>query len=494
MGRSVLKIEDLSFHYPSVKKPILTDINLEIRQGEFVLLVGKSGSGKSTFIKCFNGLIPRIFHGKFKGDVIINGKNTKDYDIWQLTEDIGLIFQNPESQLLTFLVEDELSFGPENLGIAREEINSRITWALNCTNMSKFRYSSLFELSDGQKQKIAIASSLTMKPEILVLDEPTSNLDHESSINLFQTLNDLNKIHNKTIFLVDHRTEQAIKYVNRVLILDSGTIVEDGNIELLHNKIILEKYGIRNPNFLKTWMNHPLEKEQKIQKHAIFIAKNIKYDYGKNKFCLNNLNFKIFSGKILAIFGHNGSGKTTLAKIIVGLFKIKTGSLFFDNIKVKKGAKLMNNIALILQNPNHQLFLNNVYQECAFSLNHSKIEPEEINKEVENILEKLNLLKLKFRHPHSLSEGEKQRTVIAANLIRKPKIIIYDEPTSGMDGLHLKIFINMIKNLQKSGITQIIITHDIELILQTAQHIFIMKNGQIIDEGKPELILKYIRN
>ncbi|MHA1381084.1 MAG: ABC transporter ATP-binding protein [Candidatus Helarchaeota archaeon] len=492
MNNTILKIKNLSFKFPTANEPILKNINLEVKTGEFILLVGKSGTGKSTLVKCMNGLIPRIFHGKFEGDVIINGKNTKNYDLWQLSEDISLIFQNPESQLLTFTVEDELAFGPENLGLVREKINQRIDWALDCVNMKEFRYKSIFELSDGQKQKIAIASTLTMKPEILVLDEPTSNLDYRSSVDLFKTLNDLNKKYKKTIILVDHRTEQAVKFINRILILDSGIIKEDGNTDILNDKVILEKYGIRNPNFSKTDLKCVVNKNQPLPR-PILTGKNIKFSYGKNKFTIKNLNFSIFSGEILGIFGHNGSGKTTLAKIIVGLLKLKRNSLiFFNNKKIKKRSNLVKNIGLILQNPDHQLFLNSVFQECAFSLKNFKLNNETLENQINLILKNLDLLKLKSRHPHSLSGGEKQRTVIAANLVRNPKIIIYDEPTSGMDGYHLEIFVKIIKNLQKDKITQIIITHDIELLLRVCQRILIMENGKIVDKGKPNLIINYI--
>jgi len=478
MSRTIV-METVTYTYPNADEPALENVDLEIKRGEFVLIVGRSGCGKSTLARCLNGLIPHFFEGNLEGKVIVEGKDVREHSVYELAKHVGMVFQNPESQLFTIAVENEVAFGPENFGVPKEDLRKRVNWALECVKMSELRLKPVFELSDGQKQRVAVASNLSMLPNILVLDEPTSNLDPKGSQEVFDILKDLKEKTDKTIVLIEHRTKFASKYADRVIIMDSGEIKYDDSPEILFKHQILENFGIRSPEIKLSPLSSPKLKEEPFD--PVIEVKNLHYSY-ESGFSIQGVNMSVQKGESIGIMGPNGSGKTTLIKHFVGLLKPIKGKVFVCGIDTQnaKVSKLAEKVALILQNPNHQLFMNTVYDEVAVSLRTERLSKEEIEKRVEKVLKIMDLWELKDRHPHSLSEGQKQRLTIASALVKEPNVLVLDEPTSGMDGHHLNLLIDKLNELKRKGLTLILVSHDLEVISKVCDRTVLLDNGGII--------------
>lgn len=479
MWEYALEINNLNFKYPHQTSKALKNIEVKIKPGEFVFITGKSGCGKSTLARSLNGIIPHIIGGEFSGEILVKGKNTLQHEISDLAQDIGFIFQNPESQFFTVKVEDELAFAPENIGLNPPEIEDRIQWALNEVEMEEYRFENVFNLSEGQKQRIAVAANLTLLPDILVLDEPTSNLDPPAAWKLFKLLDKLQR-QKKTIILIDHRTNYALQLADRVLIMDQGEIVQDQKPDILLDENTRKYYGIRNPQVLDD--NFPLINSESKPQKALLNIFNLNYSYG-NGFSLKDINLHLAPGEVLGVIGANGSGKTTLAKVLAGILKPDKGSISWSNDDSSF------KVGMIFQNPDHQLFMDSVYNELNFGLEELQLKSEEAANKIELILNSMNLTKLKKRHPHSLSGGEKQRTLISAFLVREPHLLIMDEPTTGMDYYHMQKLVREINRLQKKDLGIMIISHDLEFLQQTTTRLAILSQGKLIKDGPTEKLL-----
>lgn len=479
-----LVIDNLNYKYPHQEEHALKDINLTVNKGEFVFITGKSGCGKSTLARCINGILPKILGGEISGKIIINEKNISNLEVSDLAGDLGFIFQNPESQFFTLKVEDEVAFGPENLNLGKEDIKKRVKWALEEVEMVYKKNENVFNLSEGQKQRIAIAANLSLFPKILVLDEPTSNLDPPSAFKLFQILKRLKEM-GKTIILIDHRTQYGLELADRVLIMDNGHISLDSDIKILNDKKIRERYGIRNPNVLIKDFKDDRFLSNLENEDVVLNVTNLNYTYSDG-FFIDNINFSLKRGHSLGIIGSNGSGKTTIAKILAGLIKPDKGQIEFKSTNSKSRL----NIGLIFQNPDHQLFMDSVYSELTFGIDKFNINEYRLKERTSDVLESMNLKEMYKRHPHSLSGGEKQRTIISAFLVREPHVLILDEPTTGMDYYHMQKLVKEIRKIQKKGISIILISHDLEFLQYATDEVMVVSDGNIINKGDSRTILK----
>lgn len=480
MSTFALKVDNLSYKYPNTSNYAIKNININVNKGEFVFITGKSGCGKSTLARCINGILPKILGGKINGSIIVNGKNISDREVNDLAGDLGFIFQNPESQFFTLKVEDEVAFGPENMNLTKEEIEKRVKWALEKVEMYHKKNEIVFHLSEGQKQRVAIAANLSLLPEILILDEPTSNLDPPNSFKLFKSLKKLKET-GKTIILIDHRTQYGVELADRVLIMDNGHIELDTDTEILKDKKIRQNYGIRNPGVI---IDYNFEKSiTKQNKDLILKVSNLSYTY-PDGFSVEKINFNLKKGQSLGILGANGSGKTTIAKLLSGLLSKDYGCIEFLNSEVRKLK-----VGMIFQNPDHQLFMDSVYNELSFGMDKFEINQVELEERINEVLGSMNLRGMNERHPHSLSGGEKQRTIISAFLVREPSVLILDEPTTGMDYYHMQKLVKEIKRIQKKNISVILISHDLEFIQQATDKVIIMSRGKIINQGDSRTLL-----
>ena len=490
----VVEFEDFYWKYKSSKDLVLNSINLKINQNEFIGIMGPTGAGKSTLCSCINGLIPLKTRGWIKGSVNVLGMNTKKVKISDLGTKVGLVFQDPETQFIMMTVEDEIAIGLETLRLERTEIKARIKWALELVGLEGFEQKSPEELSGGQKQLIAIASIMAMRPQILILDEPTSDLDPNGKQHIFQVLEQIRKKFDLTIILVTHESKKVLQFCTRVIVLDCGKVVFDGvPKKLMSNEQLIDETGICNPEKIASVVENLIQSSQintldnyemNLHQNSIISFDNISYTYPNGTQALKDVSLNIKTGAFLAIIGKNGSGKTTLIKHINGLIKPQSGNVNIKNESIKDYSisSISQTIGYCYQNPDHQLFKNTIREEIEFGLLNLKIDKEEIEKRYNKIVDLLNLRKFEeiYESTFYLSKGIRQRLALASVLVLEPEILIIDEPTTGQDFLMIKEFMKILQDLNKENHTIIIVTHDPFVISNYSKEIIIMSDGHVI--------------
>ncbi|TFG30358.1 MAG: ABC transporter ATP-binding protein [Promethearchaeota archaeon] len=492
---TVVEFKDFSWKYKSSKDRVLKSINLKINKGDYLGIMGPTGAGKSTLCACINGLIPLKTRGFISGTVEVFGTNTRTVDMAEITARVGLIFQDPETQFIMMNVEDEIALGLETLGLEREEIKKRITWALEIVGLKGYELKSPEELSGGQKQRIAIASILAMRPDILILDEPTSDLDPFGKFEVFELLERIKKEFDLTIVLVSHETRKILEFCNRVIIIDEGEKKFDGNVtDLLNNIQLLNNSGIYIPEDICAARLANPKTNVKSSKNPIIEASNISYTYPNLTKALNNVSLKIYQGDFIAIIGKNGSGKTTLVKHFNGLLKPQQGEIFLNgkNIFDYSIPKIAQTIGFCYQNPDHQLFKNTIREEIEFGLKNLKFSEEEIAQRHDEIVQLLQLKKFEevYESTLYLSKGIRQRLALASVLVLKPEILIIDEPSTGQDFLMIREFMKIVENLNREDKTIIIITHNPYIIAKYSKEVIVLDEGKLIDKLTTEEFLK----
>ncbi len=521
----MIEFKEFSFWYPETKAPALDSINLSIQDGKKVLILGPSGCGKSTLLLAMNGVVPQLTGGEVKGRVFINQMDTRDTQVAQLASSVGLILQDPESQLTNLYVFDEIAFGPENLNLPEEEIIRRVNLSLDKAGINNLRDSSVFALSGGQKQRVAIASAMAMLPKIMLLDNPTSNLDPVGSRETYQTIRELASYQEiSTIVLADHRPDEVIDMVDRLLIMDKGKIILDGKPrEILekNGRFLKNELGIFLPQMAElgfclkdtNWsISLPLtiqeaqerfsttkflKKEETILSQEasttqepgtnIIRIKDVKFAYPKDELVVKGVSFDIREGEFLCLVGKNGSGKTTLAKMIVGLLKPVNGSIFLDGKDLREISlrNLISSMGYVFQYPEHQFVAQNVFDEVAYSLRALKLPEETVNEQVNRMLEMFSLQNLTTVSPLTLSKGQKRRLSVATMLVTQPRLLILDEPMTGQDQKNIINLLAILNRLRQEGTTIIEITHDMEHVASYADRVVGMSSGEKIFDGTP---------
>ena len=464
----MISIQDVSYFYNRSKGEQIKKISMEIDKGEIILLCGKSGSGKTTVTKLVNGLIPHFLEGSLSGDIYINGKNTSQMKIYEISEQVGSVFQNPKTQFFNLDSDSELIFGLENKGEPPEEIKKRVSKAVYDLGIEKLLNRNVFKMSGGEKQLLAIASVYAMNPEIYVFDEPSANIDEHGIEKIREVFIKL-KTQGKTIIISEHRLYYLTDLLDRAIYLQDGEIKYTfSNSELISlNDELRRKMGLRT--FVKM-NNEDFISPVEYSDTDDFTVSNLKYGYSK-KSVLKSVNISAGKGDIIAVTGENGQGKTTLMKILCGLLKEQEGSIKYKGklFKYKSRRKLC---YMVMQDVIHQLFSESVIEE--FKLSDSKTKKEE----VEEILTKLELIKFKDKYPLCLSGGQMQRLAVAVGILMNREIIIFDEPTSGLDYLNMLEISEIIKKFSKGKIV-FIVTHDTELIDNTCNKLLEISDGKV---------------
>jgi len=526
-----IEVKGLGFKYLRGKEPSLKGISFQQDSGEAVAICGRSGAGKSSFLFCLNRIIPNFYAGDFSGEIRIFSQAISSKKTYELAQSVGMVLQDFEAQLFSSRAELDVAFGPENLGLEREEISRRIEKALSSVGMENFRHRAPDTLSGGEKQRLAIASVLALEPEILIFDEATTDLDPLGREQVWAVMRKL-KEEKKTILFVDHEPE-ALAQSEQMVIFEQGEIVREGKtLQLLAEPEILKKYGIRAPEIAELFSQlniSPLEtdpkqagkilkekgfklnrsrveklKEQDRERNqrknqAIIEARSLEHIYPGGQQALAGIDLKVFSGDFLAIIGQNGSGKTTLVKHFNGLLTPNSGEVRFKGEKIKSGlvAELGREIGFVFQNPDHQIFAHTVYDEVAFAPRNYGLSEEEVKKRVEFALELVGLSGRENENPFLMTKGERQRLAIAGVLSSGAEVLILDEPTTGLDYQEQVRVMELLKNLNQEGHTIIIITHTLWLVANYARRAVVLSRGEKILEGtvrevltQPELLAK----
>jgi len=529
----LIDLSGVTYTYDGEATPVLRDISLTVRRGDFVLILGPSGCGKSTLLHLLNGSVPHILNGTLEGTAVICGKVVADTKVAEFATDVGMVFQDPDAQIINTRVRDEVCFGLENLCRPADEILIRQKEALDYVGLPGFADRSIFELSGGQKQRVSVAAVLAAQPRLLVLDEPTANLDPAGMTEVFAVLARLNRDYGTTIVMVEHRVDELADKVSRVVMMDQGAIVFDGSPrgafsarrvvhseeadvvptaswfpqvselamdlaaasrqELLPDQVPLcieeavdlcSAWTIPAEALAMAIDAPPAERSKK----PLLSIKSLSFGYHRDSPILKKVNLELESGAIVALLGQNGSGKTTLARMLVGINAAPAGAIDLGGKDLSKlGAReIAADIGYVFQNPDHQFVTDQVDEEIAYGLKVRNYSADEIARRVDDVLGIVDLKRYRHRSPFSLSLGERRRLSVATMLVLEPHLLVLDEPTIGQDHERAQQLMGLMARLrERYGTTILMITHDVRLVAQWADRALVLRSGEIAFDGAP---------
>jgi energy-coupling factor transporter ATP-binding protein EcfA2 len=502
-----LVIENLSFRYRRREDLALRNISLQVEPGQVILIAGASGCGKTTLARCINGLIPRSYKGELNGKVLLYGKEMSDQPLSRVSQVVGTVLQDPERQILGIKVLNEVAFGLENLEKPRSEILQSVEEALKHLGIGHLHDRETFLLSGGEKQKVALAGVLAMKPGILLLDEPLASLDPASSLDALALIRRLAD-EGMTVLLVEHRVEDVLRInPDQVLFMKDGEIHYQGPPGELDENVDYHEVKLPAPLIIERAAREPaksypfqsLVSQGKAAEQPGISAtheplvefKNVSFHYDENNPVLEDINLKINKGDIIAVLGANGAGKTTLVKHAIGLLKPRSGDVLVGGKSTHEMsvAEIASTLGYVFQSPSHMLFAPTVQEELAFGPKNLGHPAEEIKKEVSESIHIVNLSGLEKEPPLALSFGQQKRVSIAAILSMRSKILVMDEPTAGQDYMNYISFMDSI--VQLPGFQAVLfITHDIDLAVIYANRVLLVHEGRIAADGSPFDVLK----
>ncbi len=513
----IANLEQVSYFYPGSKEPVLKDISFTVRRGEFLGIIGPTGAGKTTLCLALNGIIPQFYGGRFFGRITVAGMDTLEYPISQLAHNVGIVFEDPEIQLTSTSVENEIAFPLENLCVPRHTIIERIPRVLEAVRLKGFEQKSPQELSGGQKQRLAIATALAVQPELLILDEPTSQLDPIGTQEVFATAQKLQAESGVTIIMVSHAAEELAEYADRIALLAEGRLIALDTPEVIYSQVeLIETYQLRSPEVSQTFYQirqrglpiadipvvletgiPTLERLQSVSPAAlppefpppssnhhspILSTQDLTHIYPDGTEALRNISLDIYAGEYVLIIGQNGAGKSTLVKHFLNLLQPTSGTVRVRDRDTKNMSvsELAQSIGYLAQNPDNQIFSTTVEQEVAFALPYLGYSSEASKSATMKSLKAMQLWQHRDAHPLSLPKGERARIVIAALLAMNPDTIIFDEPTIGQDFHGARAILDITRQLHQMGKTVIVITHHLYLMPDYAQRVIVMGQGTIL--------------
>ena len=519
----IIEFKKFSFQYFSQSEPTLHDINLKIHRGEKILIVGPSGSGKSTIGHCLNGLIPFSYKGEIQGSLMINSLETSEQNIFNLSKIIGTVLQDADGQFVGLTAGEDIAFALENDNVPNTRMHERVKKVAAMVDMHNLLNSSPFELSGGQKQRTSLAGVMIDDVDILLFDEPLANLDPATGKIAIEIIDDIHKDLQKTIIVIEHRLEDVLhRNIDRVIMINDGRIIADMSPHDLVSSTLLTANGIREPLYvtalkyagikvdigmlpghittlkiepsrkeLTAWHKAIQADDRRNTNPSILKMENVTFSYDGVLRILNNINFDIREGEMLAIVGKNGAGKSTLAKLLCGFEKNDSGTIFYkdEDIKNKSIKERAEIIGFVMQNPNQMISKPMIYDEIALGLRLRNIPEEQIAERVEKILKVCGLAPFKNWPISALSYGQKKRVTIASILVLDPKILILDEPTAGQDFRHYTEIMEFLVEINKLGVTVIMITHDMHLMLEYTPRAIVLASGKKIADTAASVVL-----
>lgn len=468
----MIELRNINFRYTGgIDAGGLVNVNLTIPDGQVILLCGQSGCGKTTLTRLVNGLIPNYYEGELNGEVLLNGKNISALPLYETAQYVGSVFQNPRTQFFTVDSTSELAFGCENQGLPESEIVERIKSTVKQFGIDSLMGKNIFCMSGGEKQKIACASVSVSNPQIMVLDEPSSNLDISATEDLRRMIQ-FWKSQGKTIIIAEHRLYYLRELIDRVLYLQDGKIVKDYSapeaLALSTEQQI--QMGLRPFDIFE----FPVSSHPSVNQ-SFFECSNFHFSYTKQHDTLLVDSLTLPQKSVIAVIGHNGAGKSTFARCLCGLEKHCKGVVNVNGKQYNRKQRL-SRCYMVMQDVNHQLFTESTEEEMLLSMK----EPNP--SKAEQVLKRLDLLQFKERHPMALSGGQKQRVAIATALISNRDILVFDEPTSGLDLHHMREVANELIAIQEMGKTSLVITHDYELIVSCCTYVLHLEHGKIQEQ------------
>ena len=483
---NMIDVEHLTVRYG--RTLALDEVSLSVAQGSFVLISGPSGCGKSTLALCLAGLIPHVTPARMDGSVSVGGSDTRACRLPDLACQVGLVFQNPATQLFNATVEAEVAFAPRNLGLAAEAIAARVAFALQATGITHLRDREARALSGGEQQRVAIASVLALRPRVLVLDEPTANLDWKGTEQVLSTLVQLQREEGLTVVIIEHRLRAIAGLADRVLLMQEGRIVADGRPEeVFADRQRMAAMGVRYPWHDLAW--HGLAGDLSTHfpedvtvpdadTQPLVGLRGVDAGYGRRR-VLRDLNLAVYPGEFVALVGDNGAGKSTVARVIAGVLRPGRGRVIWDRAsrRLPQGRR----VGLLFQNPLQQLVCDQVEEEVAFGPRNYGLGN---GNGLKAVLEASDLITIRERHPQLLSAGQQQRTALAATMALLPRLLILDEPTMGQDWGHLSRMMDYLVRLNQDGQAILLITHDDKLICRYARRIVRLRKGRVVADGR----------
>lgn len=523
MKKKVIEFKDFSFQYEAQAAPTLRKINLSIYEGEKILIIGASGSGKSTLGKCLNGLIPQIDKGQFSGELLIGKEQFAKASVYDLSLTVGTVLQDSDSQFVGLTVAEDIAFSLENETVPQNEMETAVHYWAKETNLQTYLTKKPQQLSGGEKQRVSIAGVLIDEVPILVFDEPLANLDPATGYRSIQLIDRLYQTQKFTTIIIEHRLEEALAApIDRVLLMSDGQIVADLTPSELLKSELLVQYGIREPLYITALKKAGVDLEKlpdildikalsspeiaqallRFQQghvpkktipsqEVLLTIKDVSFEFQKDQLILENLNFTLKKGEMISLVGHNGAGKSTLSNLITGFYQPTKGDILWgkESILEQSIKERAEKIGVVLQNSNQMLSKNFLYDEVALGLRNRQVSEEVIKEKVAATLKICGLYAFRNWPISALSHGQKKRGAIASILVLEPELILLDEPTAGQDYHHYHEMMVFLKELNQRGMTIVMITHDMHLMLEYCHRTLVLKKGRLLADDLPAAVL-----
>lgn len=527
-NKPLIELENVTFTYPGVETPVLTDVTLTIDEGEFTAIIGGNGSGKSTLCKTFNGLIPQFYVGDFEGKVIVNDLLAEDHTVAQLSKHIGYVYQDFDNQLLRPTVIDDVCFTPLNYGL--QDYQERGDWALKVTGLENLRDEFIWQLSGGQKHLLALAGALAMKPKMLVIDEPIAQLDPQHAKQIYDILRKLNVEYGMTIVVIEHHTEFIAHYCHEVILMDQGRMLwKKQTKEALSQVVELMKHQIYPPqvtqavhglgmdmnedNIYPTTLDeavehftrgatdrrqdgkqdqlHEMVRLRQVEQPVIqFRDVSLQYRTLKKtmKRALTDINISCYEGDLIALVGNNGAGKSSFIKLITGIMRPNKGDVLVQGINTRKATpeKLSDIVSYVYQKPEEMFIDDSVRKDIEYYLKARKVRDYEVL--VDKLLVDFSLVDIQHQDGRLLSGGQQRRASLAIGAAMNPSIILLDEPTANLDIATKKHMVHMLNKLREHVKMVIVATHDMQLVAEWANRVIVMNQGEIVCDGDKHIV------